>query len=901
MLLCISGLNAQTECTLKIEYTVDEVSPPAYTFNISPQTDVAQYYWTFGDNSTSDSPTPKHSFNVTDTYVIQAKVIKPDGSECYGKLEARFEGVTTVVNILTGKGKVMESTVQGCGLIISTDNGTILHPSEIVPEFTLKPGQYVEIAYELLDKASECGKVAKIHRIFEIAQVCNVPIEYVKADKAGVYRFVTSEQPVGTTYKWYFSDKTTSDSPTPVHEFISSGSYVVELLVTKPDGTKCNGRIEARFDGSTITPVILTGKGKVIEKTGCNLVIMLENSTVLVPVEMIPQFTLKPGQYVELAYELLDKASECGKVAKIHRISEIAQVCNVPIEYVKTDKVGVYRFVTSEQPVGTTYKWYFSDKTTSDSPTPVHEFITSGSYVVELLVTKPDGTKCNGRIEARFDGVTSPVLSAKGKVLKLTVAGCDLVISLENGTTLIPAKMSTDFILKENQYVEITYEKLGEKITNCNEGIEVNILTIKEIVVSSECKAYFSVSMMTGATTNTKNVEFTNESIGEIRECVWNFGDNTTSYSTSKTLNHEYALPGEYKVCLIIATTTGCKSDYCTTVKIGSTTECNFDLVIKPKEASPNTFLFEAISSAEISGWKWNFGDGTVSDTKNPEHTYEISGTYEVTCTILTAGCFSTKTVKHNVIIPSLPNCTGAVNLLLFDPTDNTCNGKAIVKLLNENAVEIENVKYIWSDGQTGSTVENLCPDRNYTIKSVIEGVCQKYTSFTMLSKPIWHATSFMGKNNFSVIEPKDGIEYEWDFGNGVILKGAEVNYDFEKDGIYEVKLTAISGNNFAEFSQQVVILKSITGTNIINSSEIKIFPNPVKNVINISFGNPVDKELNIEILSLTGQKVFSELVPFMELNQRQIDVQSLKQGIYFLRISNGHMLIAERKIIKAY
>ena len=747
MLLCISSLNAQTECSLTIEYTADDVLPPSYTFKISPQTDVAQYYWSFGDNTISDSPSPKHSFIFTDTYVIQVKIINPDGSECYGKLEASFEGSTTSVNILTGKGKVMESTVSGCGLIISTDNGYILTPSENVPEFTLKP-----------------------------------------------------------------------------------------------------------------------------------------------------------GQYVELAYELLDKASECGKVAKIHRITEIVQVCNVPIEYTKTDKVGVYKFQTSEQPVWTTFKWYFSDKTNSDSPTPVHEFQTSGSYVVELLVTKPDGTKCNGRIEARFEGVTTPVLSAKGKVHKLNVTGCDFVITLENGINLIPAKMNTDFLLMENQYVEITYEKLAEKITNCNEGVEVNIFTIKEILITPDCKAYFTASSITDAATNTKTVEFINESIGEIRECVWNFGDNTTSYSTSKTLTHEYTNPGEYKVCLIIATTSGCKSDYCTTVKIGPTTDCNIDLVFKPKEESTNTFLFEAISSVEIVGYKWYFGDGTYSDTKNPEHTYEITGTYEITCTVLTSsGCISTRSVKISVIIPSLPNCKGAVNLLLFDPTDDKCNGKAIVKLLNENAVEIENVKYIWSDGQTGSVLENLCPDKNYTIKSLIEGVCQKYTSFTMLSKPIWHATSFNGVNNFSVIEPKEGIEYEWDFGNGVKLKGAEINYDFEKDGIYEVKLTAISGNDFAEFSQQVVVLKSITGSNIINSSEIRIFPNPFKNVLNISLGNPVERELNIEILSLTGQKVLSELLPFMEFNKREIDVQSLKQGIYFLRITNGSMLIAERKIIKAY
>jgi len=390
-------------------------------------------------------------------------------------------------------------------------------------------------------------------------------------------------------------------------------------------------------------------------------------------------------------------------------------------------------------------------------------------------------------------------------------------------------------------------------------------------------------------------------SVGELKECLWNFGDNTTSTATSTT--HEYATAGEYKVCLIISTVSGCKSDYCTTVKVGTTTTttgCKFDLIVKPKEATPNSFLFYAVSPVEIKTWKWSFGDGKTSDAKNPEHAYEKTGTYEVTCTVTTAaGCTETRTIKHTVLAAPLATCKGAISLLLFDPTNNMCNGKATVKLLDENAKEIANVKYIWSDGRTGSSIENLCPDKSYTVQAIIDGICQKNTSFTLLSKPIWRASTINGQNNFTVVEPKEGVQYEWNFGNGTTLKGAEVNYDFEKDGVYNVKLTATSGADFSEFSQQVVVLKSITGTDIINKSEVQIFPNPVKEMLNINFGNPVQNQLLIEINSISGQKTYSQQLNNEGFNQASINVQALNPGIYFIRITDGSHLIAERKFIK--
>lgn len=39
-------------------------------------------------------------------------------------------------------------------------------------------------------------------------------------------------------------------------------------------------------------------------------------------------------------------------------------------------------------------------------------------------------------------------------------------------------------------------------------------------------------------------------------------------------------------------------------------------------------------SSADITSWLWNFGDGTTATTKNASHVYSVAGTYTVSLTV---------------------------------------------------------------------------------------------------------------------------------------------------------------------------------------------------------------------------------------------------------------------------
>jgi gliding motility-associated-like protein len=61
------------------------------------------------------------------------------------------------------------------------------------------------------------------------------------------------------------------------------------------------------------------------------------------------------------------------------------------------------------------------------------------------------------------------------------------------------------------------------------------------------------------------------------------------------------------------------------------------------------------ISSGSISGWAWNFGDGT-STSQNPTHCYSTPGVYTVSLVATSAvGCSSTLTIPNMITVNSVP------------------------------------------------------------------------------------------------------------------------------------------------------------------------------------------------------------------------------------------------------
>ncbi|MDY0267142.1 MAG: PKD domain-containing protein [Methanimicrococcus sp.] len=182
-----------------------------------------------------------------------------------------------------------------------------------------------------------------------------------------------------------------------------------------------------------------------------------------------------------------------------------------------------------------------------------------------------------------------------------------------------------------------TYTKTGTysvalTVTNpC--GATDSILKSNSISVGNVPVAGFSGTPTNGV--SPLAVSFTDKSLGENLTYSWDFGNGKTS--SEKNPKHTYTESGIYTVKLTVknayGTHTATKDKY---ISVGVAPRANFQADVLSGVA-PHPVQFTDLSTGEPTSWAWNFGDGGTSTEKNPKHTYQKSGYYNVTLTVKNA------------------------------------------------------------------------------------------------------------------------------------------------------------------------------------------------------------------------------------------------------------------------
>lgn len=822
----ITGLvHAQNECIVKITHGMNKSLPPSYTFITDFQDSTAKYYWHFSDGTRYEEPTPTHTFKITGNYVVEVKVVDAKGKVCYGRIAGQFEGresPSTDPALIYAKGWVRDlSTIAGCGLVISTDDGKVLLPVEILPKFEIKEGQRIEFAYEFLQNvATICmaGRTIKIRRIGEI----------------------------------------------PSNQ-----------------------------------PVLIEASGKVIDFSkveGCGLVIALSNDKVLVPVEIIPDFELKEGQIVKFVYEplaILGGVCVVGPLVKIHRIVEIPD--STPVLYAS----GKVTDFSAVEGCGLAVELADGSKLVLVEILP-EIALKEGMYIeFAYEILNNANTKCmagkNIRIlRLKVIGNDPVIHYGKGVVKDLSsLAGCGLSVVLDNGRTLIPVEFVNDIELKEGQYVELAFEVLTDRSSICMAGTLVKVHKIAEISITQPI-------LMTG-TGKVKDMS----SVAGCRYVIILDSGKTVmpgeiipdfSLRDGQYVYLEYENIAEaFSICNM-----GPLVRIRRIIDKGFSEGCYIETAYKQTDTSKMQYRFYARVNDQVETWLWDFGDGETSTEAEPVHSYRKAGVYTVICTVVTVkGCKTTRRMFLVVMAPGLPLCEGAVNLQLFDPSPGKCDGKAIATLLDKDGNQYKDVIYRWSIGETGNTVSNLCADKPYQLYALIEGICQKNTSFTFLSKPMWRASNTDSKFTFHVENPLYGVTYIWDFGNGLTAFGTTVTHDFGNDGDYSIRLIASYGADSNESEQIIRVHNTVTSVSVAETPAFRIYPNPASGRIWVEAGNTISGMALATISDFGGRVILQQNLYYSGLSRNEINIQYITPGVYIIRISDGTGILTQKLLVK--
>lgn len=338
------------------------------------------------------------------------------------------------------------------------------------------------------------------------------------------------------------------------------------------------------------------------------------------------------------------------------------------------------------------YTWNFGDGSLPSSlANPSHVYSAPGIYNVSLLAVQgscTDADTLTGYIHIY------PQPSASFSATNVCLGDTSFFTNLSSGngtvitgwqwdfgdgsSTVTAANPSHLYSIPGTYYVQLT-----AATGNCSDDTTITVNVSPAPVVN------FSASPLNGCGPLT--VVFNNTSTGSP-VYSWDFGDG----STSQLLNpsHTYTSAGNYPITLVA--TQGSCGDTLTIMNLVTVKATPIAAFATSPACFGDSVLFSNSSQSNgtlISGYAWNFGDGSSgSGMFSPSHYYNTAGNYQVSL-IVSSGNGCSDTVSQQVSVLPVPSIS-------FTPSVTEGCDTLTVQFQNSTTGASQ---YQWSFGDGGS------------------------------------------------------------------------------------------------------------------------------------------------------------------------------------------------------
>ncbi|THH41588.1 PKD domain-containing protein [Neolewinella litorea] len=247
-----------------------------------------------------------------------------------------------------------------------------------------------------------------------------------------------------------------------------------------------------------------------------------------------------------------------------------------------------------------------------------------------------------------------------------------------------------------------------------------------------------------------------------ITDYAWEFGDQTT-VNPQRSPIHQYMVPGDFPAQLTITDENGCED---LAVRNVAYFPAPRTIILEPQDAfgcAPftNGFLNRSNPIDDTYLFEWRFGDGNTSGDRDPVHTYENTGIYDVYLSITSPlGCFVDTTFRQLVDVREAP-----VANFEFSP-EQPSNIFPDVNIL-DRSIGANSQRYVISD-PTGEAIFSIPgPDFTYRLRdtstlSVTQYVSHPSGCLDTITKDIrmYLKNTFHAPNAFT--PNGDGLNDDW-------------------------------------------------------------------------------------------------------------------------------------------
>ncbi len=298
-----------------------------------------------------------------------------------------------------------------------------------------------------------------------------------------------------------------------------------------------------------------------------------------------------------------------------------------------------------------------------------------------------------------------------------------------------------------------------------------------------------------------------------------------------------------------------------------------------------------AITLSPINGtapytYSWSSGQSTAAVTGL------TAGNY--VCLVTDAAGCST-TVNVTLTAPSVLNLnTSAIPVSCFGQLTGSATANATGGIMP--------YFYSWSNGLSGATVQNLAAG-NYTCIVTDANNCTTNQSVTV-SQPSAALTATATSTPTSTgnaigtatASPAGGTSpytYSWN----TVPAQTTVTATGLAAGVYACQVTDANGC-------KVTVSVGVEATLSVNPQTLgitawNIYPNPVKDQLNLSISLSGKENITVSIYDLTGKLIFSGAENGATTFQKLINVSSWAQGVYWVKIQTGKGSFTEKLLVE--
>lgn len=616
-----------------------------------------------------------------------------------------------------------------------------------------------------------------------------------------------------TGWKWDFGDGGTSTTQNPTHNYGAGGTYTVKLIATSSSGcvdsitqnvvipykpvanmtwdTVCLGDPTTFADLSTVTNGTITGWNW---NFGDGNTSTTQNPT---------NTYATPGTYtVTLIVTSNDGCTDT--------ITGSVPVSTVPVANFSAN-TACDGFATQFTDLSTVsagaisqWSWDFGDGSgTSTQKNPGYTYPGPGSYNVKLIVAA--GSGCSDSITLTVNVMPLPQPS-----FTQTDQCANSAMNFNNTSTISSGTIASygwdfgDGNTSTQQNPSHTYTSPGSYTvrliavsdSGCVDSVKqtVNVFALPVADFSADTVCLTQATCFKDLST----VQNSN-----INGWQWVFGDGSPIDSTSNPC-HTYSTSGTFNVTLIARSAQGCTGSKNRTILINGNPTAGMS-VSNICQADLAQFVDQStITSGTITGWEWNFGDGTAtSSQQNPNHGYTNPGSYNVQL-VAFAGSGCSDTITGSITVNPMPTAD-------FNFT-SVCDGNQLpfTDVSNVSGGVITSWNWNFGDGNT-STAQN--PTNAYPgagsynvqlivttdsgcVDTVVKGVDVypvPVADFSRSSVCEGLNTQF---NDQSSINGGSILSWIWDFGDGSSNQsGQNTSHLYGGSGSFQTTLIVTTAN----------------------------------------------------------------------------------------------------------